>query len=220
MGNCIANTHLQVECEELAFVATANTLNPWSDNRLVTTTIHIDNQKEQTILGNANALTKALTFECVVHEKFIIRTKQTVLERKPNKTYWINEMLSIESINLLCVEHLLQSNLKHEMFEHGSTYGRLAAFRHSSKFDMKTHHAAVAVRLVLVAREYLRREQQKKWSGNSQSNHFELTVITRLWWCGDRCSYGPRRFTRIGCHGRFSLGWLRDGGHQCCHRLC
>lgn len=93
-------------------------------------------------------------------------------------------MLSIQSINLLCVEHLLQSNLKYEMFEHGSTYGRLAAFRHSSKFDMKTHHAAVAVRLVLVAREYLKIEQQemvRKFTVQSLriDGHYQALV---MWW--------------------------------------
>lgn len=79
MGNRITDAHLQVECEEFTFVATANTLNPWSDDRFATTAIHIDNQKENAILGDANALAKALTFERVMHEKFVIRTKQTTL---------------------------------------------------------------------------------------------------------------------------------------------
>lgn len=80
MSDCIADAHLQVERKEFTFVATTNALHPRRDDRLITTAIHIYNQKEQTILGNANGLTKTFTFERIMHEKFIVRTKQTILE--------------------------------------------------------------------------------------------------------------------------------------------
>lgn len=80
MCNRTTDAHLQIKREEFTFVATTNALNPCSDDCLVANSIHIDNQKEKTILGNANTLTEALTFECIMHEKFIVCTNQTILE--------------------------------------------------------------------------------------------------------------------------------------------
>lgn len=80
MSNGITDAHLQVECEQFAFIAATNTLNPGRNDCFGAFTLHIHNQKEQAILRDSNALAKILTFECVMHEKFIVCTLQTTLK--------------------------------------------------------------------------------------------------------------------------------------------
>lgn len=77
---CVSDAHLQVECKEFAFIVATNALYPRSDHRFVVITFHIDNQKEEAILSNPDALTKVLTLERVMHKKFVVSALQSVLK--------------------------------------------------------------------------------------------------------------------------------------------
>lgn len=80
MSDGTANAHLQIEWKQFAFIALADALHPRCDDGFVITAIYIDEQKEQAILRNSDALAEILAFKCVMHEEFIVIVLQAILE--------------------------------------------------------------------------------------------------------------------------------------------